>query len=380
MLNRKLSVLFFVLASCILTGCGSKSSGVRFALVTGPGGASADMETSAVAEGIASYASEHAYDAKSYTAETEGSDAYAAAFKAAADAGAKYIISVGQKMEIPVYDAQGTHKDSNFVLIDGEPRKSADAASTIRKNTECVTFDRKSMGFLAGYTAVKEGYTKLAWMTGRETDAGREYYEGFLNGAGYAAVEAQKSPDSITVFTEYAGSDALSPRRMADAKSLYNEGCELIVTDRVKIAEAVAMVAEELGKPYATVGFNGLSASSAIQFSAVANPGGAISALLESFDDAKGFEGGSAIRVTAKESGVTLAADYSRMPVVTEVDVQTVLAAMATGRAAVSEEEKAEGAEIYGSAITVVQKEPVTAETAVAAADEGAESFVERIG
>ena len=41
-------------------------------------------------------------------------------------------------------------------------------------------------------------------MTGRETDAGREYYEGFLNGAGYAAVEAQKSPDSITVFEDIA--------------------------------------------------------------------------------------------------------------------------------------------------------------------------------
>ena len=384
MLNRKFQVLIFVLAAVILTlsGCGSSAEGVRFALVTGPGGAASDEETRTVAEGIAQYAAEHSYDARSYTAETEGSDAYAMAFKAAADGGARYIVSVGRKMEVPVYEAQGKYKKSRFVLIDGEPRKSPDSESVIRNNTECVTFDRKSIGFIAGFTAVKEGYTKIAWLSGKETDAGREYYEGFLNGAGYAMNEAGISPDTITVYAEFAGSDALSPRRLADARSMYNDGCELIITDREKIAEAVKMAAEELQKPFATVGFDAMQTSANIQFSAIPNPEGAMRALLASFDEAKGFEGGTVIRCTALESGVKLAAEYSRMPVVNEVDVQSCFAAMASGRAAVSNEGTSEGAEAYGHTVRTEAREPVSGGTPVNAGSgegepDGTDSFVE---
>ncbi len=357
--RRIFPVLFIISAVLLLTACGSQSSGVRFALVTGPGGTDTDAEIQAVVSGMEGYAAEHAYETKTYTAEIAGAESYAEQFKAAAEAGAKYVIAVGREMEIPVYSAQGAHRKTRFVLVDGEPRKNETAASSIRKNTECVTFDRYSMGFLAGCIAVKEGYRKIAWLSGRETREGAEYYEGFLNGVGYGMKEQQLGRESVTVLTEFAGTDELTPRRAADAKNLYNEGAQLIVTDREKIAKALAKEAPVLQKPYATVGFNALSGSQLIQFSVVANPEGAVRSLLASFDEAKGFAGGTSIVCTAAESGIRLAAEYSRMPVVTEVDTQTVLAAMATGQAIVSNGAGTEENPALGQNVYVEQRESV---------------------
>lgn len=380
MQRGKYPVLLMLLAVALLSGCGSSKAGHIYALVTGPGGADTDEMTRQAADGIAHYASEHSYEAKSYSAETESSDAYADAFKAAVDAGAKYVIAAGTAMEVPVFSAQNAYKGSRFVLLGGEPRKNDSSASSIRSNTECLLFDRKSMGFLAGYTAVKEGYTSIAWLSGRETEAGAEYYEGFLNGVGYGAVETGTGIDAVTVYTEFSGSDELSPRRMADAKSLYNEGCQLILTDRERIAEAIRMAAESLQKPYATVGFNALSSSPDIQFSAISNPEGTIRTVLTEFDEAKGFEGGTTRSCGAAESAVKLAADYSRMPVVTEVDTQTVLSAMATGRAIVSNDGGNDSYSPYGNQVHVVTREPVSGAAAVSsAAQEEAMSFVESL-
>ena len=342
----------------MLTACGSKTGSVRYALVCGPGTASSSDTEGEIETGIETYASEHAYPWKTYAASSAGTNAIAAQIKAASGDEAAYIICAGEDKETAVYNAQSEYKDNRFVLIEGEPRKNDSARSSIRSNTECVTCDRKSMGFLAGYIAVKEGYTKIAWLSGRKTEAGDEYYEGFLNGVGYGMQELGTSPDSVTVVAAFAGTDELSPRRMEEAKIFYDDGVQLIITDREKIAEAVRKAAVKAQKPYATVGFDALSSSENIQFSAIPNYQGLIRSLLMSFEEHKGFEGGTSVVCGAEQSAVRLSAEYSRMPVVTEVDTQTVLAAMATGQAVVSDSEAADGPKALGGNVKVTVKEP----------------------
>ncbi len=355
---RILGVIAALAAAAALTACGSKSGGLRYALVCGPGGTASGGAVAALESGISSYASEKAYPWKTYTASAAGNDAVAAQIKAASGDGAAYVIACGGDMEIPVYSAQSACKDVRFVLVDGEPRKNDNARSSIRSNTECVTCDRKSMGFLAGSTAVREGYTNIVWFSGRRTEAGDEYYEGFLNGVGYAARSLGVSTDSLTLTAEFAGTDELSPLRMEEAEDYYESGAQLIITDQVKIAEAVRMAAENLQKPFATVGFDAMSSSENIQFSALPNYEGLIRSLLMSFEEHKGFEGGSSLVCGAAQSAVRLAAEYARMPVVTEVDTQTVLAAMATGQAAVSNDETSDTVRPLGPELNVTLKEP----------------------
>ena len=380
MKNIKCRILIPVIAACLLAGCGSSSdSGLHYAIVTGPEGAAGDA--AAVSNGITAYCTEHSYTMQTFTAAMDSDDAYAEQFKAAADAGAKYIVAAGSRMEIPVFAAQNAHKKSSFLMVNGEPRKNAESVSNIRGNTECLVPDCKGMGFVAGYVAVKEGYRRIGWLSGRETDSAKEYYEGFLNGVGYGMQEAGVSSDSMSVYTEFCGSDELSPRRLADAKSMYADGCELILTDKERIMEAVAMASSSSGKPCAAVGFEAASSAN-LQFSVVANWEGAVRALCASFDEMKGFEGGTSLVCGAAQGGIRLAADYSKMPVVTEVDVQTVLAAIANKQAVVSDDGGTEnGPQPLGSTVSVTMREPVTGAAPstgdAVAAEAEASSFVE---
>ena len=186
MKNIKCRILIPVIAACLLAGCGSSSeSGLHYAIVTGPEGAAGDA--AAVSNGITAYCTEHSYTMQTFSAAMDSDDAYAEQFKAAADAGAKYIVAAGSRMEIPVFAAQNAHKKSSFLMVNGEPRKNAESVSNIRGNTECLVPDRKGMGFVAGYVAVKEGYRRIGWLSGRETDSAKEYYEkAIAKGNGYS--------------------------------------------------------------------------------------------------------------------------------------------------------------------------------------------------
>ena len=365
-MKRKLMILCAVLCAAVLAGCGGKSGGgdVRYGLVTGASGAG-DAATSAVESGLEGYAADHSYAMKTYAAASDTEEEYAKQFAAAAEDGARYVVAVGEAMEIPVYAAQNANKGTNFLLVGGEPRKSADSGATVGRNTECVAFDRRSMGFLAGYMAIREGYRTVAWLSGIETEESGEYYEGFLNGIGFAASEQQIDPQTLTVYCEYSGNSALSPRRLADAKSFYQNGTELIVTDQEKIAKAVELAAQSLDRPFATVGFDAVAESEHVQFSAVPNWNGVVRYLCESFDDAKGFAGGTTLVCTARESGIRLSAAYERMPAVTEVDTQTILGKMASGEAVVANDggSSDSGYTALGSTISVTEMEPVTTPT-----------------
>ena len=361
MKGRRIGAVFAAcLCALLLSGCGSSSNEVRYGFVTGPNGTSGDSVAADIAAGMESYASSNSMSAKYYMASEETNDAYAEAFSAAADENVRYVITVGEDMEVPVYEAQNAHHKSKYVLIGGEPRKSSEYEASIRSNTECVIVNRQTQGFLAGYAVVKMNYTSFTWLTGPETAEDAEYYEGFLNGAAYAVQEMGLSADSLTINVEHAASDAFSPSRYADALRFYNEGCEIIVTDRPELAKAAEMAADEWGTYVATVGFDATGDSDRVLFSSVPNYSGAIESIMQSFDESKGFAGGTVLEITAKQNGVKLAGDYSRMTSYAESDTQKIISAMADGTAVVMDVEGKgdEAGQVgLGYTLTVTQRE-----------------------
>lgn len=83
----------------------------------------------------------------------------------AIEGGAKVIVCPGYLFEEPIYNMQTAHPDVKFILIDGEPH-DADNNYETADNTMAVLYQEDQAGFLAGYAAVKDGYTKLGFMGG----------------------------------------------------------------------------------------------------------------------------------------------------------------------------------------------------------------------
>lgn len=115
------------------------------------------------------------------------------AMKAAADAGAKIIVCAGYLQETALRKAAETFPEVKFVFIDGYPIGF--------KNVAPISFQEEQSGYLAGYAAVKEGYTKLGFSGGGggENPACCRFGYGFVQGANDAA-----KADGKTVEMNYS--------------------------------------------------------------------------------------------------------------------------------------------------------------------------------
>jgi basic membrane protein A len=76
-----------------------------------------------------------------------------------------------------------------FILIDGNPHNADYSDYKTADNTVGILFSEEQVGYLAGYAAVKDGYTKLGFLGGMAVPAVVRYGYGFVQGADAAAVE-----------------------------------------------------------------------------------------------------------------------------------------------------------------------------------------------
>ena len=197
----------------------------------------------------------------------------------------------------------------------------------------CVAYDASQMGFVAGYAAVKDGMRNVTVMTGSADSASVAALTGFVNGVGYAAAELGVGTDTITLNREYAGSRDLTPMRMADALKLYGAGTQLIVTDVENIATAVEQAASDAGAKVATVGFDAASDSDAVLFSVIPDHAGSVEWLQKQITDNRGWKGGSTVTCGAKQNGIEMASSYKGFSSYTASDTDSILKALADGKA-----------------------------------------------
>ncbi len=363
----------------VLSGCGSDKSSTRCGLITGSAGTSGSPEISELYNGIEAYAAETSAEAKVYTASEDSEAGLKAQFDAAAEDKAAYVVCSGSAMEQAVFEAQNAHHNQNFLFFDGRPRKAADLEETIRSNTECIEFNKGDMGFLAGYAAVADGYRNIFYLSGKRTEEREACCDRFLQGAGYAMKEQGLADGSVTVSVEYAGSDALTPLRMTDSMTQYQGGAELIVTDTVSIVTAAIEAAKLADKGVATIGFDAVSLSSNVIYSAVGDRTDVVNYLLKSFAaSGSNFQGGQVVTCGAKERAVHLVADYSRMHGFSQASEETILGSMAEGEAAavLAGTASDDGTAVSLPAVTVREVMPVTpnAESGLASAASGSTS------
>ena len=96
---------------------------------------------------------------------------------------------------------------------------------TIPENVFCVTFKEEEAGYLAGYAAVKDGFTKLGFLGGMAVPAVIRYGYGYVQGADAAA---QELGTNVQMNYYYGGQFYGDEKITAKMDGWYDGGTEVV--------------------------------------------------------------------------------------------------------------------------------------------------------
>lgn len=192
----------------------------KIALITDVIELEEDFHTAAVWQGIANCGDANGIEYARYRPEQATVDAICTQFDAAVADGAKVIVCKGTLFAGALAKMQEKYPEVKFIAID----ISEASIGNLAENTHCVLFRQEQAGYLAGYAAVKDGFTKLGFMGEFETENYSNYGYGFVQGANDAALE---NDTHIELTFGYA-SDYNSPEEaLAALDEWYASGLEI---------------------------------------------------------------------------------------------------------------------------------------------------------
>ncbi|HBD63314.1 MAG TPA: BMP family ABC transporter substrate-binding protein, partial [Clostridiales bacterium] len=272
-------------------------------------------------EGVEAYAKEKGITYKYYKPTEKSDAAYINSIDLAVKAGAKVIVCPGFLFEVPIYTVQTKYPEVNFVILDGAPH-AGDYKVEIAPNTYSIFYAEEEAGFLAGYSIVKEGYTKLGFMGGMAVPAVVRFGYGYVQGADYAAKELGLSDDVQVKYT-YVGNFDASPENQAKASAWFNEGTEVIFACGGAVGNSVMKAAEAAGRKVIGVDVDQSAESNTVITSSMKNLSKSVYDALASYY-AKSFPGGTSVSLDATVKGVQLPMENSRFEKFSQADYDAI--------------------------------------------------------
>ena len=194
-------------------------------------------------DGVKLYAAANGLSYKYYQpangSEATDDDRYDA-MKAAVEGGADVVVCAGYLQEAALRKAAIEYPDTPFVFIDGYPIQEQateyDAAgnalpndSPVLTNVAGVAFQVQQAGYLAGYAAVKDGFTKLGFSGGGggTNPACCRFGYGYVQGANAAALEKGVTVD-MNYSWQYGSNFSASTDLQTMINGWYVNGTEIV--------------------------------------------------------------------------------------------------------------------------------------------------------
>ncbi|QIB69187.1 BMP family ABC transporter substrate-binding protein [Aminipila butyrica] len=286
-------------------------------------------------EGIKAYAEENNITHKYYKPTEQSVDAYLAAIQLAVKGGAKVVVTPGYLFEVPIYQAQEMYPDVSFILIDGYPNdgttdENGNTTAAPADNSVGIKFAEEQSGYLAGYAAVIDGYTKLGFMGGMAVPAVVRYGYGFAQGAEAAAKELGMAPGSIQMKYNYTGGFDATPEVQTLASSWYSDGTEVIFGCGGKVGNSVMAAAEAANGKVIGVDVDQSNESKTVITSAMKGLAASVKSTLSEYYDGK-FPGGKSLTLGAEQEGVQLPMETSQFTTFNQEDYDTIYKQLQSG-------------------------------------------------
>lgn len=302
-------------------------------------------------EGIQRYAEESGVPCKYYKSAEATTDSFQETIGLAVEGGAKTIVCPGFLFEEPIYNMQNQYPDVHFILVDGEPH-DADYNYETAANTMPILYQEDQAGFLAGYAAVKDGYTKLGFMGGMALPAVIRYGYGFLAGANYAAEEMGISGVEVTYY--YTGSFDATPEAQTMAASWYNAGTEVIFACGGSVGNSVMAAAEASNGKVIGVDVDQSSESATVITSAMKMLSNSVYDAVKSVYDGS-FKGGETAVFNATNDGVGLPMETSQFTTFTQADYDAIFGQIVSGEITIDNDYEKEISDLTLPNITVTE-------------------------
>ncbi|NLD34211.1 MAG: BMP family ABC transporter substrate-binding protein [Clostridiales bacterium] len=279
-------------------------------------------------EGIVEYAEKNGKTYNYYQPTAQSTEVYLDMIEQAVNAGAKVVVTPGFLFEQPIFQAQDMYPDVSFILIDGNPNdgdfgKATGPEYRTEKNAVGIVYAEEQAGFLAGYAAVKDGYTKLGFMGGMAVPAVIRFGYGFVQGAEYAANEL--GIKDLQMNYHYTGGFEATPEAQSLAASWYADGIEVIFACGGAVGNSVMAAAEAADAKVIGVDVDQSSQSKTVITSATKGLAPSVIQTLTEYYDGN-FPGGQALVMDAASDGVALPMATSQFKTFTQADYDAIFA------------------------------------------------------
>lgn len=236
--------LVITLLLITLAGC-TGTKGHEIALITDKGNIDDKSFNQGSWEGVVEFAKAENITHTYIKPEDATDTAYLESIDLAVEGGAKVIVTPGYLFEVPVHEAQTRYPEVKFILLDGAPHEADSFDPDIKENVASILYAEEESGYLAGYAAVMDGMTNLGFMGGMAVPAVRAFGYGYLQGAEDAATELGLADGSIKSIYHYTGDFDENDTNKATARTMYQEGMEVIFGCGGSVGKSVMAAAAE---------------------------------------------------------------------------------------------------------------------------------------
>ncbi len=204
-------------------GTETASGADKIALVTDVGNIDDESFNQTCYEAMVDYGKEHNIETTYYKPTEDSTDARVTSITQAVNEGATVIIMPGYLFGEAIGQTQDLYPNVKFIAVDVGESDLGD--TTLAKNTHTMVFHEEQAGYLAGYAAVMEGYTKLGYLGGMAVPAVQRYGYGYIQGINDAANE--KGVDVEIKYT-YGGQFFGDATITAKMEGWYSDGTEVV--------------------------------------------------------------------------------------------------------------------------------------------------------
>ena len=245
--KKVLAILLAALVVFSMVGCNNAKEGKEIAVVTDVGQLMDGGFNQGTYEGAKAYA-EANNKTYMYYQPANGQNATdndrVAAMRQAIANGAKVIVAPGFLQANAMTTVAKESPEVKFIFVDGWALD--DGNGNPLKNVTAIVYKEQESGYLAGYAAVKDGYTKLGgtFGGGGSNPACNRFAYGFVQGAKDAADELGVDVE-IRISFMYGGNFSASPELVVQMSSWYSAGTQVIFSCGGSMVQSVIQAANE---------------------------------------------------------------------------------------------------------------------------------------
>ncbi len=231
MKKRILGVLLAVsMVGGLLAGCGANggSGKERIAMVTDSGDITDESFNQITWETCIAYGEDKGIEYEYYKPADDTDDERINAIESAIKDGATVVVMPGYLFGVAIAEVEETHPDVKFIAVDVTEFDIVNLAGEskgITNNVYICSFQEEQAGYLAGYAAVKDGYTDLGFLGGIAVPAVIRYGYGYIQGASAAAEEMGVD---VNIKYYYGGQFYGDENITARMEGWYSDGTQIV--------------------------------------------------------------------------------------------------------------------------------------------------------